>query len=535
MGEQEHGSDHDPSPGPTAASSDGPTPPGPVDGTAPAGTTEPRAAAPSRAGTLRRTLTAATSLRAQGHDLETATGRSAERERRAAMASWVNVAGRLINTVVLFLAIRIVAGSVSSDELGLWLLLVGAVAMVGFADLGIGNGLLNVIADALGRDDRPLIRQAIASALVALTGLAVVLGALYVLVGTQVDWSSLLNVSGPEAGETTRAVSAFAFCILVSLPLGISQRVHHALQDGWIANGWLALGSVLSLVGIVVTEVTDADIAVRVGAMLIGPPIAYLLDSLYLFGFRSRDLRPRWSNVTREATQRVLRQGALFFLLATVGAAAYEIDSLVISHYLGASEVELYAIPFRLFALAPSLVLIIVTPLWPAYGEAIARGDMPWVHRTFRRTVRLGALITGPASLVLVALGPAIIHLWVDEQIDPPVSVLTGLAAWAILNGVSTSLAAFFNGAGILRLQVGIAIVMAVANVGLSIALVQEIGVAGPIWATVITQVVFGFIPAWFLLRHAIGRRSDATHLHAFIARWGDPRAAPLPYEAPAP
>ncbi|WP_421118167.1 lipopolysaccharide biosynthesis protein [Aquihabitans daechungensis] len=513
MSDDERASEQEPARPPQMASS-----PSPSDRTGLA------AGRPSR---VRRVLATATSLRAADHDLTTETGRSAERYRRAALASWVSIGGRLINTAVLFLAIRIVAGSMTSDALGLWLLLVGAVALVGFADLGIGNGLLNVIADAHGREDRKLIRQAIASAFVALTGLAVVLGGLYAAFGREVAWATVLNVTGPSADETTAAVTAFVFCLLISLPLGISQRVHHAHQDGWIANGWLALGSVFSLIGMIATEVADAGIALRVGAMLIGPPIAYLLDTIYLFGFRRRDLRPRWANITRTATGRVLRQGAMFFVLATVGAAAYELDSLVISHYLGASEVELYAIPFRLFALAPSLVLILVMPLWPAYGEAIARDDMPWVHRTLRRSVRLGAAITVPASLVLIVLGPVIIRIWVGERIDPPVSVLAGIGAWAIINGVSTALAAFFNGAGILRLQVVIAVVMATANLALSIVLVQEVGVAGPIWATVITQVVFGLIPAWFLLRRAIGRHSDAEHLRSFIARWGDDRSAP--------
>jgi O-antigen/teichoic acid export membrane protein len=507
MTEQEQGSEQEPLQTPAPAGGDGSGPaPNPI----------------------RRVLASATALRATDHDLTTTSGRSAERNRRAALASWVSIGGRLINTAVLFLAIRIVAGSMSSDELGLWLLLVGAVALVGFADLGIGNGLLNVIADAHGREDRQLIRQAIASAYVALTGLALVLGALYALFGRDVAWSTVLNVTGPSTAQTTAAVSAFVFCILISLPLGISQRVHHAHQDGWIANGWLALGSVFSLIGMIVTEVTDAGIALRVGAMLIGPPAAYLLDTIYLFGFRRRDLRPRWANVTRTATGRVLRQGALFFVLATVGAAAYEVDSLVISHYLGAGEVELYAIPFRLFALAPSLVLILVMPLWPAYGEAIARDDMAWVHRTLLRTMRLGALITAPTSLVLIVLGPLIIRIWVGESIHPPRSVLIGIGAWAIINGATTALAAFFNGASILRLQVAVAVVMAVANVGLSIYLVQRIGVSGPIWATVITQIVCCIVPIGYLLRRALGPSSTPGDLHAFIQRWGDKQAGPV-------
>jgi len=40
-----------------------------------------------------------------------------------------------------------------SEHYGLWMTISSVSVMLGFADLGIGNGVLNAVADAYGRDD----------------------------------------------------------------------------------------------------------------------------------------------------------------------------------------------------------------------------------------------------------------------------------------------------------------------------------------------------------------------------------------------
>ena len=144
-----------------------------------------------------------------------------------------------------------------------------------------------------------------------------------------------------------------------------------------------------------------------------------------------------------------------------------------------------------------------------------------------RRTLVVAALLTGPVSLVLFFIAPWAISVWIGNGIDPPRSVLAGLALWALLNGVSSALAMFFNGAGILRLQVAMAILMGSANVAVSIYLVQTIGVAGPIWGTTLTQIVFGFVPCWLLLRRTLGHRYDGVQFQRFLHRWSQTTVNP--------
>ncbi len=472
-------------------------------------------------------------LRPTSVDVTTAAGRSNERYRRAALTTSVSIVARVAALGTLFISMRAVSNSGPAEAFGLWLLLVTSVTLVGFADFGIGNGLLNVVADAQGRDDHDVTREAISSAFFALSALALVLGLMFALVYPHVSWASLYNVTGPTADQAGPATIAFAVCLLVSLPLGIGQRVNHAHQLGWIANVWQTLGSMFSLVGILVAAHEGAGVAVLVAVTLGGPPLAYLIDSAVLF-LRSRpDLRPRLRQASVSAGRRVVSHGLLFFVLATVGAISYESDSLVISHFLGADQVQTYAVPFRLMMLAPTAVAVFITPLWPAYGEAMARRDFEWGHQALRRSLAFGFVATLIPSLILIPLAQPIIDLWLGGGVHPPTGLLVGIAVWAVMSGIISAIATFFNGAGILRVQVVIAIAMGFANLALSIVLVQHVGVSGPIWGTVITQAVLGMVPAWFICRGLFRSANDPEAMERWLDRWADHREPSTPETTP--
>jgi O-antigen/teichoic acid export membrane protein len=154
-----------------------------------------------------------------------------------------------------------------------------------------------------------------------------------------------------------------------------------------------------------------------------------------------------------------------------------------------------YAVPLRLFTIVPLLLNLALGPLWPAYAEAAARGDVDWVRRTLGRSIKLALLVTGPPALILVLFGRSIMHLWVGDRVVPSFDLLLGLGLSSVILGVSEALAMFMNGLNVVRLQVVCCSIMAATNIGLKIVLAGEIGVSGVAYATVIAQVLCVLIP----------------------------------------
>ena len=100
-------------------------------------------------------------------------------------------------------------------------------------------------------------------------------------------------------------------------------------------------------------------------------------------------------------------------------AIGYTSHTFVIAHILGQETVAEYSVPYRLFSIVTVVLSFFLIPLWPAYAEAAARGDVAWVRRTLRRSVQWGLAFNVTAGIVLILLGRQIIHLWVGSQVTP--------------------------------------------------------------------------------------------------------------------
>lgn len=438
-------------------------------------------------------------------------GRARERHRRVALTAAASALSRGIQLATSLISIPLTVHYLGAERFGLWMTVSALIAILGFADFGMGNGLLNAVAGAHGRENREEAAAAISSAFFLLLTvslvLAVVFWALYPIIG----WPLLFNVKSAKAiGEAGPAVAVFVASFLLGLPLGIVQRTQLGYQEGVESNLWAAAGNLLGFIGLLVALWFHAGLPGLMLGVLLGPVVALAANGWFFF-FRQRPwLRPRWPNVSARAAKTLLRTGFLFFALQVAAALCYQSPNFVIAQMLGASAVTAYAVPLRLFSVAPMFLGFVLAPLWPAYGEAIARGDHAWVTKTLKRSISLGLIVNVPIAAALVLFGRNLIQLWVGSSVAPALPLLAGLAIWAILNSFGGPLAMFLNGANVVAFQVVCALLMGISGLALSIVMVGRIGVAGVVFAIVIAQVAFNFIPAAFFvpkLLVAMGRK----------------------------
>src|SRR5208282_4301012 len=172
-----------------------------------------------------------------------------------------------------------------------------------------------------------------------------------------------------------------------------------------------------------------------------------------------------------------------------------------------AAAVALYAVPQNLFSSVSTVVSMAINPLWPAYGEAITRGDVAWVRRTFFASLRLVLALTIPACTLLVLAGPWVLRLALGKSFRAPLRLLIALAVWAVVWALTTAVTAFLNGAGVLREQAGLVVFASICNLGLSIYLTLHLGVIGVCLGSILTQL-FIISPAYFFLVRGLLRRT---------------------------
>lgn len=447
---------------------------------------------------------------------ETSSGdRSRERYRRAALTSVATLGARGSALASLLVSVPLVIHSVGPESFGVWLTLASILALLGFADLGIGNGLVNAASRASADDDAS-VAAFVASAFYVLAGAAIALGVVFAAAYAFVPWADLVNAhSSSVRAEVAHAVAGLVALFLLGLPLRVVDRTQTALQDGFYANIWLAFGNVAGLGGLALAVQLEAGLSWLVWAAPAGHLLAAAANSIVFFGVTRRDLFPWPGLVRRAATSRLAKLGLSFFVLQVAVAVAYQSDAIVVAHVLGPEAVQEYAVPMRLFLVPSILIAIALTPLWPAYSEAIARHDRDWVMSTFRRTL-VAATVAGAAAAAALALAaPRLIELWVGDAAEPSSLLIGALAVWLVVMAVTGPVSVFLNGASVLVPQAVGAVAMMAANLGLSIALAKAVGVSGVVWGTVAAQIVFFLLPAVYYTRRTVSSAAPVAFDHA--------------------
>lgn len=435
-------------------------------------------------------------------DVSTGEGRAAERRRRIALSAAATLAARLLSVLVSFLTVPLTIGYLGNERYGLWLTVSSVVGMIGFADLGIGNGLLTKVADADGRGDREELRRLVSSAFFMLLGVASLLATTTLIAAPFIDWASVLGVTGPAArAEVRSALLLLTLNWYVSMPFSVVQRVQNGLQAGYASTLWTMAGTLLSLAGLLAATTLRAGLPGLIVAISGIPTLVIIANFAWYFARERPDARPSLSAYERSRATSLLRLGALFTVLQLAGALAYASDNVVIARSLGAEAVPGLAVPAKLFALLSIPVAMVTGALWPAYGEARARGDHEWMRRTLRRSIQSSVLLSIAGGAVLLAVGPPLLRLWTRGSVNAKADVLVPLAIWTCLSVWGQVVAAYLNGVGQIRAQTIAAVLMASSAYGLKLALVTRLGPGGVVWATVVAYVLFAFLPLSWVVR----------------------------------
>lgn len=427
--------------------------------------------------------------------------RAYQRYRRIKLTAAASGLSRLVSFGIGLVSVPLLVKYLGTEQYALWATIGSTMAFLGFADMGISNGLLNAISESDGADDPDKAATYASTGFFLLLAMSVMIGVIFTVIYPYVPWPRVFNVGTRAAiSGSGPATAALVACFLIYLPLTVAQRIQLGYQRGYLNQCWEAAGNIFALAALVCAIHWDMGLVVVVMALSGGPALSGLLNALTLFGVQRPALRPKFSKVSYPAGRRLITLGFFFVIIQLATAAAYQTDNLILAQVLGASAVTGYSIPLKLFGFMPAIISLLLTPLWPAYSEAVARGDLMWVRKTLRYSVASVAAVSLVSSLALALAAPTIIRIWVGEALVPSVGLLVGMALWAALGSISGALGIFLNGAGFIRVQAICSVLMATVNVALSVFLTRHIGVPGVIYGTVISHTIFILIPYCYFL-----------------------------------
>lgn len=299
-------------------------------------------------------------------------------------------------------------------------------------------------------------------------------------------WTELFRTA--DAGAAAKlgpAAAVLAGGLLLGLPFSVWQRVAAAAQTGYWVPAWDAIGAAVSLGGVWLAVRGGGDFTALAAALVAGPAVASVGGSLWYFGFRRQDLRPRCADFELALARRLLASGGSFIVLQGCGLLLPAALTLLLLRQAGPAEVTHYTLVGKLYQLAPQLAAFWFAPLWPAYRDALERGEAAWAHRTFGKVTLLVAGATAAGGAILVPTTEIIISWWTGTAVGPLPALNFGLAVGTLLAVATTSASTFLNASGYVGGQAWLAVGQVALSLALAAVLVGPGGAAGAAWAVV--------------------------------------------------
>ncbi|MBY8820797.1 lipopolysaccharide biosynthesis protein [Sphingomonas colocasiae] len=442
---------------------------------------------------------------------DTEENRGRERLRRTFINGFSSLLSRSSTILTLLISVPLALHHLGSERFGMWMIISSFAAILSFADLGIGNGVINLVSRALGRDDQPGIRRSISGGLVILSMIGFALLAALIALYRFIDWPEIFQVkSSLGIEEAGPSAAAFIACFAVGIPAALAANVQIALQRGYEASFWAGLGGLMSLGGLAAAIALDFGTPILVLVLFGTQQFCNILNCLIFFIFRRPDLAPSFSDVDLTTMKDLMRIGSTFLVIQLVVVVSFRIDAVLVTQFFGASAAGQYSLVERLFAIVAMLQIVFLSPLWPAYGEAIGRGDHAWVKATVVRSLFLTIALTAVLAAILVLLSGPLMTLWIGSPLDVPITLFLGFAVWRVLEGVGSALAMLMNAAGALKMQLAIGFVMCAAALLLKLLFVPRLGMASMIWMTNIAYFLFAIIPLAVLIPSLVRRLGKA-------------------------
>lgn len=407
---------------------------------------------------------------------------------------------RAATALAWFGSIPLVLSALGPSGFGVWATVTSLQSLLGFLDLGIGSGVMNLAASSKARDDMARVRRIVATGLTTLAGVALV-GAMALLVAQAVHPLAQVQLHGAALTSAAReSMVVAAACILAGIPVGLVARVQLGLGHGGTTYRWQIAAQVLVLAAIWLAAHFGAPLPAFV-AITLGVPVALTACNAMVYFFRPGATMSLWGSAPSwSLVPSVLREGALFLGMQIAAAIAFYSDLWLITAQVGAVDAGTYAVAARYFSIGTMTVGLFLLPLWPKYREALAAGDHHWVRSTFRQSMRLAVAVAFLAAAGLLAVANVVLPLWAGESAPRSMVLLVGFALWSVAEAAGITIGALLNAASILRLQLLLAFLFAGACVAARYASLGYFGINAMPWATLGAYALFSLGPSLVLL-----------------------------------
>jgi O-antigen/teichoic acid export membrane protein len=400
-----------------------------------------------------------------------------------------------------FLLTPLMVHTLGDGGYGLWVMVFSLTGYFGLVDQGIRPSLVRFVSRDQASGDADGLRRIINSAIALYTTAGVITLAATVVVAWQFgSWFKIDPAMLPLA-QTTVLIAGSTLAL--GFPLGVFGAVLSGLQRYDLANS-IGIGiSILRALLFVMVLRAGGGIVDLAWVSLATTLLGHLCTIVVVRRLLPVPLGLRW--VRRDALKQIGSYGGFAFIGALASSLAFQTDSIVITMFLGAASVTPFALAAGLIDNVRSLVYSATWVLSPTASEMDTRGETNHLHAMLIAGARYSVLLSGPVLAALIIFGQELLTTWVGPGYRTAGVLIVILAVPTLFSLPQSAASSMLYGISRHKVVVGLSLLNAVLNLGLSLLWVRPHGLVGVALGTAVPLALIGGITLAIYAARAMG------------------------------
>jgi O-antigen/teichoic acid export membrane protein len=321
-------------------------------------------------------------------------------------------------------------------------------------DLGVGNALANRVSYASAIGSIARIQRVVSGGLAFLFALGVLISlGLYLLLVFLPTEELIGRVVPGNEDEVFLSLKTLVSLFGLTVVAGGAHRVFGGLQRGHEAHLMSLVSSSIALLMIFIAADLQASIPVLL-AITLGSQV-FSGFCLFLILFQRKIFVFRMAIGSAILYRHYLiKVGGGFLALQIAWGIASGLDNLLVMITQGAGEAAVFSIAQRLFQFVTLPLMVMNAPLWAAYADASVRSDHKFILKTFKRSMKLTALLSFIGGGFFLLAGIPLANWWTGDVVRLSSDLLWMFFLLTIVESLSNALAVMLNGCGVILEQV---------------------------------------------------------------------------------
>tara|TARA_B100000795_G_C22770294_1_gene427557 strand:- start:299 stop:1657 length:1359 start_codon:yes stop_codon:yes gene_type:complete len=360
--------------------------------------------------------------------------------------------------------------------LGVWFTIISVLNWVLTFDLGIGNGLRNLIVNPLSNNDYNKVKEYISTAYVTIGAICLSLSFIFYFSVKFLNWNEILNISSDliNSNTLTNSILLILLAVLLQLFLRLIVSILYALQKTAISNSISLISNSLILIFLLTYKEEDVSIALTSLSLvyIFAINIPLVIASLFVFVFTNlKKSRPNINFYRREYSSSIVKLGLMFLTIQISLLIINSTNEFVIAKFYSPKDVVSYQAYFKIFSAYLLFFSLLTIPIWSAITKAFEENRILWIRKIYNYLNMVGILFI-VLIVTTIFFFKEIISIWIGTgivEIEFSTTILVGVYYMIMIFIYSANCVA--NGISKLKPQLIINIFAAVLKIPLIIVL----------------------------------------------------------------